>query len=601
MNLYFIQVSTERDKEAPALEQTNQEGRKSRKRVRDPSKWKSNVRKRLRQSGMAYTDSKGNAQPERKVKITKDCGGNCKYKCTLNIGHEDRDKIFRGFWSLSEIEKAHFYGKTTLRCVKMRKRTKAQESRRKFSLKYFLFVDDRKVRVCKEFYLTTLDISQRRISYYHDHKDKSTGLPKSDARGKHIKKCVPEAKKEFVREHIRSFPRVESHYCRSKTKKEYLESTLTLQKMYAMYTEACEDAPVKLSMYRHIFNTEFNIEFQKPKKDRCDLCEEQRTYETNGEAMGSDFKTKYEAHVARKFETKEERHKDRSGNETVICIDLQNVIALPRANISCFFYRRKLNVYNLTAHCKHNLQKEGYCCIWDESQAGRTGNDMASAAVAILAKVLQKHPDISKMIIWSDSCIPQNKNSYMSLAILKFMENNPQILSIEQKFCEPGHSSIQEVDSLHSQIEKVLRFSEVYSPLGFVRLLLKVNEKNPLQVIHLQTDRVKNYLAASKSLSFSGVPYSKVKQISYSRSNLLEVEYKTHFTGPSKRVKLIPRKARIRGKDAEEIAPIPSLPEIKKYNKVLPLSVEKQKDLLSMFKFMPKNDREYMKTLCHSK
>ena len=40
------------------------------------------------------------------------------------------------------------------------------------------------------------------------------------------------------------------------------------------YTEL---PPVSLHMYRKIFNTEFNLSFHVPKKDRCDYCEECRT------------------------------------------------------------------------------------------------------------------------------------------------------------------------------------------------------------------------------------------------------------------------------------------------------------------------------------
>ena len=35
------------------------------------------------------------------------------------------------------------------------------------------------------------------------------------------------------------------------------------------------------------------------------------------------------------------------------------------------------------------------------------------------------------------------------------MKHHPEVLSIMHKFCEPGHSTIQEVDNLHSQIERV--------------------------------------------------------------------------------------------------------------------------------------------------
>jgi len=56
-----------------------------------------------------------------------------------------------------------------------------------------------------------------------------------------------------------------------------LDSRLNLAKMYDLYTEECQSkaiTPVKCSIYRHIFNAEFNLDFHTPKKDRCDLCEQ---------------------------------------------------------------------------------------------------------------------------------------------------------------------------------------------------------------------------------------------------------------------------------------------------------------------------------------
>jgi len=54
-----------------------------------------------------------------------------------------------------------------------------------------------------------------------------------------------------------------------------------------------------------------------------------------------------------------------------------------------------------------------------------------------------------------------------------------------QKFCEPGHSSVQEVDNLHSQTEQNLQHTEVFSALGVVRLMLSVNWRKPLTVTQL--------------------------------------------------------------------------------------------------------------------
>lgn len=57
-------------------------------------------------------------------------------------------------------------------------------------------------------------------------------------------------------------------------------------------------------------------------------------------------------HVKDKQETREERdRKVVDDTKAVIYFDLQNVLTCPRTNISNFFYKRKLNVYYVTAHC----------------------------------------------------------------------------------------------------------------------------------------------------------------------------------------------------------------------------------------------------------
>lgn len=95
--------------------------------------------------------------------------------------------------------------------------------------------------------------------------------------------------------------------------------------------------------------------------------------------------TKYENHIKEKDAMRSELNKDRESEDTaVLCFDLENVITCPRAEISCFFYMRKLNVYNLTAHLKTTDGKRIYCAIWTELTGGRSGNDIASAVFKIV-------------------------------------------------------------------------------------------------------------------------------------------------------------------------------------------------------------------------
>ena len=405
---------------------------KGRKRRRNEADWKCNARKRLRQAGKEYTDSKGNQQKARKCNSRKQCNGNCIFKCTEKIDSERQIVIFEHFWQLPDTEKSHFYAHTTTRSEKQRPRKNTAGRPRQFAIRYYL--EDscgELVRVCKSFYLSTLDISQRKISYFHSTKLEA-GLPRASLKGKHIHVSEKlEQMKNEIRNHIKSIPRLASHYCRARTGKEYVEGNLNLTRLYHLYVEKCTQGRVQTaseSMYRDIFNHEFNIEFQKPKSDRCDQCEAFKQNRT----PGVEDTARHDKHIQSKNETRSERDNDRSvdaADTAVICFDLQNVIPLPRANISSFYYRRKLNVYNLTAHVAINSEKKGYCAVWNEGMCGRGANHIASALVAVLKKVVSEYK-VKHIILWSDSCVPQNRNSVMTFALLDFLHNNPSVESI---------------------------------------------------------------------------------------------------------------------------------------------------------------------------
>lgn len=126
------------------------------------------------------------------------------------------------------------------------------------------------------FFFTTLCISQKPV--YNVHLKKSNaGTPQSDQRGKSTKDRISKESKDQIRRHIEAFPCVESHYCRAESKKQYLDPLLNINKMYDLYIEYCRENqidPQSASLYRHIFNYEFNLDFLKPKSDRCDFCEQ---------------------------------------------------------------------------------------------------------------------------------------------------------------------------------------------------------------------------------------------------------------------------------------------------------------------------------------
>jgi hypothetical protein len=105
----------------------------------------------------------------------------------------------------------------------------------------------------------------------------------------------------------------------------------------------------------------------------------------------------------------------------------------------------------------------------------------------------------------------------MSTAIKQFMGDNRSSVSIiEQKFSEAGNGLLQEVDAVHSKIERALKHMEVFSPVSLLRKLVSLLAgKAPLKVIQMKAAYFHNYQVLASAYNFTIVPYTKVKHLVY--------------------------------------------------------------------------------------
>ena len=117
---------------------------------------------------------------------------------------------------------------------------------------------------------------------------------------------------------------------------------------------------------------------------------------------------------------------------------------------------------------------------------------MASALQVILCTILKDHQTVDSIILWSDFCVPQNRNSVMSLALKIFMIQSPSIKQIIQKYCTNGHSSTQEVDNIYRHLKKGLLISEIYSPVSLTRVMRDIRPKYS-KMIQLQKTHFYNF------------------------------------------------------------------------------------------------------------
>lgn len=238
------------DEEENALEQELHEDNGSvtiRRRARhaDPTPWKQNIRKLNRNEGQQYLSTSGKIVPARSIKnVGVDC--TCTLKCSVKISHDARQDLFKSFWSMSSLQRQRDYLGSMVKTVSIgRKRVKT--SKRNVTNHYSFTFNGINHRVCKGFFLSTLDISFTMIKTSLEKFQRSPSTMQSpDKRGLHAPSSkFPLHVIQFVDDHIDKFPRVPAHWCRASSTKEYLEADVNQAKMYELYLDDCETYRIK--------------------------------------------------------------------------------------------------------------------------------------------------------------------------------------------------------------------------------------------------------------------------------------------------------------------------------------------------------------------
>lgn len=193
--------------------------------------------KRLRNSGLGYTSvrvrkkadgSKELVQVTREPKkILAACNAEkCRLKCSLKLSEEQRKTIFNEYWGMADLQKQRMFVASSITQIKPRYRyLNAERQYRGFNNAFHFKIKDTNIRVCKIFFMATLGINSRIIRTVLQKQEGSlTGVLQGESRGKHNNhSSTSEEIKADAKHHIQSIPRIDSHYCRQGTKKEYIE------------------------------------------------------------------------------------------------------------------------------------------------------------------------------------------------------------------------------------------------------------------------------------------------------------------------------------------------------------------------------------------
>ncbi|XP_027850398.2 uncharacterized protein LOC114129769 [Aphis gossypii] len=418
-------------------------------------------RKEKRNCGEQYVTNKGKLVNGRVSRPLTDYRLRCKTKINWDL----QQTLFNIYWSMKSYDRRITYISNLIRPTKKavtrkRRDTPEKQKNRQMTYQYHVPKDNEMVIICKLCFLNIFGETPKFIQKICTQKLLSPAQKMSpDKRGKNTpkNKKSPQTVKSILN-HINLLPSYESHYCRKETVKKYLPPYFTMQLAYDDYKKTTNESVSRWLYEKHFKKS--GLKIKNPKKDTCSQCDSLNIQIVNNRCTNeqkAELIIKRSKHHVEAEDAYESKRKDSSLVTDDICViefDLQQCLPTPNLESSVAFYKRQLWTFNLTVH--NVLTSHAYCYIWNETIAKRGANDIGSCVFHYLSNL---PPNISHVIMYSDCCPGQNKNTIFMAMCLAFLEQQDKIQIIDHKFMVPGHTRM-ECDSDHARIEKAKkRFS----------------------------------------------------------------------------------------------------------------------------------------------
>ena len=279
----FANTNTFNDEDIVFEPNTNQ-----RKRKRDENSWKQNISKMKRARGEKYIGKSLNREsglweeiekpPRKRGPICRrEFCKKCKKRCCDEFNDEDCEVIFSSYWSSGGGKIQKTFIQSLVDKEETRITVVSSESRRSSTYVYRLKKDGRSLVVCKNMFLDTLGISEKKVRSALT--ETMVGVCENN-----VKKRNPRPSRGFhwtsedhslLEKKFEDIPKAPGHYCRKDSKKVYLSTLIpTMTKLYEIYKARCiafGRLPFSIYKFTEYFKDQ-NYSLFRRKKDRCNTC-----------------------------------------------------------------------------------------------------------------------------------------------------------------------------------------------------------------------------------------------------------------------------------------------------------------------------------------
>ncbi|GFS20801.1 WS0399_0 protein [Elysia marginata] len=218
----------------------------NKKRQRVEERWIKNIRKNARSKGESYTSVRGKVVPARSVKPV-DCS-KCKFNCPLRVSEEERWQLHRHYWTLESYKE-----KVNYLCSLIHEFSPLRpiSGKKSYSRRFMLKIKQKDERVCKDFFISTFDISQSTVKTFMAKRRKGPDAV-ADLRGKQkSSNKMPDSVVRLLREHALSQIGPKGGLLQLSPG----DQVQNVQKLYNHYLAECEadnTKPASISQYRRV-------------------------------------------------------------------------------------------------------------------------------------------------------------------------------------------------------------------------------------------------------------------------------------------------------------------------------------------------------------